>query len=434
MTAALERLIDQVMHLRDQALAFESAHQHLLEQVAEHYRNSARNLMHYLALRQRDLRDLQNELAALGLSSLGRSESHTLHTLHGVLRALHCLAGHSVDLDDTIVPVTFRTGALLLDEHTHRLFGEAAGKRPVRIMVTMPSEGAGSILISWVGGALVADLIEPSRRASAYALLRMIANLGVAIGPAIGGFIVSASYSLAFALGGAAQILFALLVLLWARETRPQTLEASRRSFWGEGYEGILKDRPFLAFCGFYTLAGMAYSLMMVLLPVYVKENFGVPERLYGFIMTTNAAMVVAFQYGITRLAARFRELPVLVAGSLFYALGVGSVALGRSFPAFLFSMVLLTIGEMLMIPTATTWTANRAPVEARGRYMSVYGLTWGVGFGIGPVLGGMLHDQLGPAAIWWGGAGMALLGALGFLWLASRPTAPAPDVSISAQ
>ncbi len=86
------------------------------------------------------------------------------------------------------------------------------------------------------------------------------------------------------------------------------------------------------------------------------------------------------------------------------------------------------------MIPTATTWTANRAPVEARGRYMSVYGLTWGVGFGIGPVLGGMLHDQLGPAAIWWGGAGIALLGALGFLWLAGRPTAPAPDVSTSVQ
>ncbi|MCS7089094.1 MAG: pyruvate kinase [Thermoflexales bacterium] len=142
MTASLERLIDQVMHLRDQALAFESANQHLLEHVAEHYRNSARNLMHYLALRQRDLRDLQNELAALGLSSLGRSESHTLHTLHGVLRALHCLAGRSVDLDDSVVPVTFRTGALLLDDHARQLFGEAAGKRPVRIMVTMPSEAA----------------------------------------------------------------------------------------------------------------------------------------------------------------------------------------------------------------------------------------------------------------------------------------------------
>ncbi|MDT7948689.1 MAG: MFS transporter, partial [Thermoflexus sp.] len=153
-----------------------------------------------------------------------------------------------------------------------------------------------------------------------------------------------------------------------------------------------------------------------------------VPERLYGFIMTTNAAMVVGLQYGITRLAGRFPALSVLAVGALFYALGVGSVALGRSFPAFLFSMVLLTIGEMLMIPTATTLTANLAPPAARGRYMSVYGLTWGLGFGVGPVIGGLLHDQVGPMAIWWGGAGMALLAALGFLWLARRsPPAWAP-------
>ncbi len=158
----------------------------------------------------------------------------------------------------------------------------------------------------------------------------------MAVGPAIGGFIVSASYSMAFILGGLAQILFALLVLLWVRETRPSTVEVPGPLRWERGYEGILRDRRFLAFCGFYTLAGMAYALMMVLLPVYVKENFGVPERLYGFIMTTNAAMVVGLQVGITRLAGRFRELPVLAVGSLFYALGVGSVAFGRSFPAFL--------------------------------------------------------------------------------------------------
>jgi MFS family permease len=278
------------------------------------------------------------------------------------------------------------------------------------------------------GDAMVADLIEPSQRASAYALLRMIANLGVAVGPAIGGFIVSASYTLAFILGGLAQILFAALVLLRVRETRPSTPEGPRPLRRGEGYEIVLRDRLFLAFCGLYTLAGMAYALMMVLLPVYVKENYGVPERLYGFIMTTNAAMVVGLQYGITRLAGRFPALSVLAVGALFYALGVGSVALGRSFLAFLFSMVLLTIGEMLMIPTATTLTANLAPPAARGRYMSVYGLTWGLGFGVGPVIGGLLHDQVGPTAIWWGGAGMALLAALGFLWLARRsPPAWAP-------
>ncbi|HXF69244.1 MAG TPA: MFS transporter [Thermoflexus sp.] len=308
-------------------------------------------------------------------------------------------------------------------------------------MIPATSLLAWAALMAFMGGfgpiyrvgsdAMVADLIEPSRRASAYALLRMMANLGVAIGPAIGGFIVSASYGLAFALGGIAQLLFALLVLLGAGETRPQTPNELRTSPLGEGYAGILRDHPFLAFCGFYTLAGMAYVTMMVLLPVYMKESFGVPERLYGFIMTTNAAMVVGLQYGITRLASRFRELWVLSAGALFYALGVGSVALGRSFPAFLFSMALLTIGEMLMIPTATTLTANMAPPEARGRYMSIYGLTWGVGFGVGPVIGGMLHDRLGPVAIWWGGAWIALVAALGFLGLARRLPAMAPRLEI---
>ncbi len=289
------------------------------------------------------------------------------------------------------------------------------------LMATMGGFGP----IYRVGGdAMVADLIEPSRRASAYALLRMIANLGVAIGPAIGGFVVSTSYGLAFAIGSAAQILFALLVLSGVPETRPRGSGELRAHPWGEGYGGVLRDRPFMAFCGFYTLAGMAYALMMVLLPVYVKEGFGIPERLYGFIMATNAVMVVGLQYGVTRWAARFREPVVLAAGALCYALGVGSVALGRSFPAFLFSMVVLTLGEMLMIPTATTLTANMAPPAARGRYMGVYGLTWGVGFGAGPVIGGVLHDRLGPAATWWGGAGMALLAALGFLGLSRRPLA----------
>lgn len=134
--------------------------------------------------------------------------------------------------------------------------------------------------------------------------------------------------------------------------------------------------------------------------------------------MATNAGMVVLFQYGITRFASRFPALGVLSAGALFYTLGVGSVALGRSFPAFLGSMVVLTMGEMLMIPTATTLTANLALPEARGRYMSVYGLSWGLSLALGPVIGGLLHDRVGPAAIGWGGGGMALAAALGFLGL----------------
>ena len=80
--------------------------------------------------------------------------------------------------------------------------------------------------------------------------------------------------------------------------------------------------------------------------------------------------------------------------------------------------MILLTVGELIMAPTSTTLTAALAPPSMRGRYMGVLTLTWGISFGIGPVLGGILSDQFAPAAIWYGGLVMGLAAALGFLVL----------------
>jgi MFS family permease len=233
----------------------------------------------------------------------------------------------------------------------------------------------------------------------------------------VGGFVAGASYRYAFYIAATAHALFALLLLTFVPETVPRGEVASGAQA-AQGYKPILSDGAFLGFIGVYTLSGLGYSLMMVLLPVYAYENYGVLERQYGFIMATNAAMVVLFQYVVTRFTGRFQALPVLALGSLFYALGVGSVALGRGFFAFWSSMVVLTIGEMIMIPTSTALTANLAPADMRGRYMGVYALAWGVGVGIGPVLGGFLNDRIAPAAIWYFGLTTGLLGAAGFLLL----------------
>jgi MFS family permease len=265
--------------------------------------------------------------------------------------------------------------------------------------------------------AMVADLVPGDRRPGAYALMRMISNLGVAIGPAVGGFLVFVSYDLAFFGAAGASLAFALLILIFAHETLPErgTLVSANRA---TGYGPVLRDRPFLLFCGVLSLAGMGYSMLMVLLPVYAKESFGMPESQYGFILATNAAMVVLFQYSVTKFTMRFPTLHVLAIGSLFYAVGVGSVALGSTFPAFLVSMIILTVGELIMAPTSTTLTAALAPPDMRGRYMGVYALTWGVSFGIGPVLGGILSDQIAPVAIWYSGLVTGLVAVLGFILL----------------
>ncbi len=277
--------------------------------------------------------------------------------------------------------------------------------------------------------SMVADLLPPAERAEGYALLRMISNLGVAIGPALGGFLTSISYDIAFFASAGASLIFALLILGRARETLPE--QAGQGPAVDRSYAPVLRDRPFLLFVGTLALAGMAYTIMMVLLPVYAKENFGVAENRYGFILATNAAMVVLFQFAVTRRTARWPPLLALAAGSLFYGAGTGSVALGSTFGAFWISMVVLTVGEMIMVPTSTTFTANLAPAEMRGRYMGMYTLTWSLSLGVGPVVGGLLNDYVSPVAIWYGAALLGGLAAAGFAGLIRlerrRAGAPAP-------
>lgn len=272
--------------------------------------------------------------------------------------------------------------------------------------------------------AMVADIIEAERRPGAYALLRMIANVGVAIGPAVGGFIATRSYFYSFMAAATSAALFLVIVTFSIRETKPERAALESAGEVEGGYGRILKDYPFLAFCGAYSITTMAYAQMMTLLPVYIKEVYAIPESRYGFIMATNATMVVLFQFAITRVTERYRAAPVLAVGAFFTALGVGSVALGSSFPTFLLSMMILTIGEMIIVPTSVAFVADLAPVTMRGRYMGIYGLTWGVGFGLGPVLGGALSDNLGSRYIWYGGLVMGLVSMAAFLIInmAARP------------
>lgn len=274
------------------------------------------------------------------------------------------------------------------------------------------------------GDSMVADLVEPSRRPNAYALLRMIINLGIAIGPAAGGFIASVSYTYVFAIAAGASLTFALIILFFVRETMPahSPAEVSAVKDPAAGYGMALRDYGFLTFCAIYAVAGMAYVMFMVLLPVYAKENFGVVESQYGFIMATNAVMVVLFQYSVTSQVSRYPRLLVISVGAFFYAVGVGSVALGQGMAGFLVSMVILTIGELIAMPTSTALTADLAPAEMRGRYMSLYGLTFGIGIGIGPVLGGLLNDHFSPQAIWYGGFILAFIAGIGFIFLSRSP------------
>jgi MFS family permease len=270
--------------------------------------------------------------------------------------------------------------------------------------------------------AMLADMIPPEDRADAYALTRMSKNAGIAIGPAIGGFLAGVSYSIPFFIAFGGLVLFAVLLSVMASETRPENVNATRdEGSRFAGYDRIFRDRPFIGLVGGFTLVQVCATLIWVLLGVYVTENFGLTEAQYGLIPMTNALMVVTLQVLVTRRSKQLPPLWVMSLGSLLYAAGVTSVGLWSGFWGFWLSMVILTSGELLLVPTATTFAANLAPVDMRGRYMGVYALSWQVAAGFGPLVGGVLNDNLSPQATWFGGGVFGLVALVYFVVNALR-------------
>jgi pyruvate kinase len=140
--AICESIIGQLWTLRGKLLAYEKSLAPHLEMLDPGYRTSARNLAHYLRLRQSDRRPLQESLARVGLSSLGRAESHVLANLDKVLGILHRMTGKPWHPQFEDEPVGMESSRKQLERHTDDLLGAPPAERSVRIMVTLSTEAA----------------------------------------------------------------------------------------------------------------------------------------------------------------------------------------------------------------------------------------------------------------------------------------------------
>lgn len=133
-------LLNELEGLRSELLELEYSSSTTLQHVNPSHLSSTINLIHYLGLRRRDIRSLQERLAAAGLSSLGRMESHVFANLNAIIDLLSCALGKQ-SADKISLPPE-EVGAARLESNTNQLFGKPPSHRRVRIMVTMPGEAA----------------------------------------------------------------------------------------------------------------------------------------------------------------------------------------------------------------------------------------------------------------------------------------------------
>lgn len=262
--------------------------------------------------------------------------------------------------------------------------------------------------------AMVADIVGPGRRVEAFGVLRIGGNAGWAVGPAIGGFLISVSYSALFLLTAAATASGMVLMLLFTTESiaARETERFALRQVLAAG-----RDRQFLLFCGASLLLFLVMGQFASTLSVFASQVIGIKDVELGFLYTLNGIVVALFQWPASLFASRIGIRRALIAGSLLFSGGYFSVGLAHSYGLLLGLMVVITFGEVLFSPSATTAVANMAPPRRTGRYMGFFGLAEASGWSTGPFIGGFLYDAYAgtPLALWGAIAGIGLAAALGF-------------------
>ena len=166
---------------------------------------------------------------------------------------------------------------------------------------------------------------------------------------------------------------------------------------------------------------GLVYMNMNTTLGVFLRDVYAVPASGYGALLSINAMMVVLLQFPISRRITDRPPLLMMAFGTALYAVGFGMYGMVSSSATFVLAMVIITLGEMIVSPVAQSLMARFAPEDMRGRYMAIFGISWSIPFMIGPLLAGLILDNLNPNLLWYAAGFIGFLSVLGFLYLHRR-------------
>jgi hypothetical protein len=134
-------------------------------------------------------------------------------------------------------------------------------------------------------------------------------------------------------------------------------------------------------------------------LPLSVTTRY--PARVYGLLMAVNGVVIALFEMPVVEALGGVRRLRAAALGFALMGVGFASVALGTHWMLLLASILLWTLGEILSGPQVSAFVADWAPVEARGRYLSLFQATFGMAVALNPILFLPLHARLGDRAFW---------------------------------
>lgn len=261
--------------------------------------------------------------------------------------------------------------------------------------------------------AFIADVVPAEHRLRAYGFLHWAINIGFSIAPVAAGLVAGWSYLALFVIDGVTMAIFGLVVLFRLPETRPAHVEDAHapRASLGQ----VLRDRPFMIFWTITFLVGLVFFQSQTSLSGWMLSQ-GHREAVFGALIAVNGVMIVLVQPMITEAVRTIDRARVLAFAGLVTGAGFALHGTSALIAVHVAAILIWTLGEILLTPSAAAVVADMAPADARGRYQGMYGLTFGLASFLGPLVGPRVLEHWGPAALWGGCLAIGIVTSVAYL------------------
>jgi len=263
--------------------------------------------------------------------------------------------------------------------------------------------------------AALTSVVRPEQRKVAVAVNRLGINLGMSVGPAVGGFLATVSFPLLFVVDGASALAAGLVLTALLAGWPLARLGAGRlgddpRALENRPGTSVLRDPRAVVFLTGVFLMGVVFYQHEGAMPVFLVRDLHYRESFYGLLFVVNTVLIVVAEVPLNLAMAGWSHRRTMVLGAVLYALGFGSMAVLHSVPGLLLSAVVWTFGEMIAIPASSAYAADIAPPGRTGQYAGAYASMFSLAILVGPWAGTIALEQFGGTALW---SGILVIGLL---------------------
>lgn len=294
---------------------------------------------------------------------------------------------------------------------------------PLALLLISLLKGLASSIYGTVSKALMGDVTPEDKRFRVFSNRYMAVNLGVTIGPVFGAFLGIAGSGVAFWLTAFSYLLFAFVLHVACRKygvgdgvANEGMDDAEEKPSLRQMGQVLFRDAALLSFVIGGILLVTVHGQMSVTLSQYLRDNFADGVALFGVMMSVNGITVLLLQIPLTRLVERYSLLSRIVAGALLMAIGEIGFATSAGWSWFVASMVVFTLGEILIIPAEYAQIDQITPARMRGTYYGAQSISE-LGSFLGPWVGGMILFAYGGPVMFSFMAFLAVFSLL-FYWL----------------